>query len=141
MGTTYATKRRAHAKHNEEVYTHLKDNTEFTDWVITTAFYTAVHYVESFLFPYQDYDGSTLDTIHEYHNGNSFSSKHESRDQLVKEQMSPIHGAYKRLQNLSKTARYKDYEFTTHNSYSIVTEQKLKKIISYIEQQEISAED
>lgn len=141
MGTSYATKRRAHARHNEEVFTHLRDNTEYTDWVITTAFYSAVHYVESYLFPFEDYDGSTFKTIHEYHTKQPFSSKHQSRDQLVKIKMNEVHGAYKRLNNLSKTARYKDYEFNTHGSYSVVTETKLNEIKSFIVEKEKSIDD
>ncbi len=41
-----------HAKHNEAVCDHLESQTEFTDWIITTAFYTALHYLEFRLFPF-----------------------------------------------------------------------------------------
>lgn len=132
MDIPYATRRRQHARHNEEVYTHIRDETKFTDWLITTAFYTAVHYVESFLFPFEDFDDTVIESIHDYHKGNNFSSLHVSRDQLVKSRMSDVHGSYKRLQDLSKTSRYKEYEFTTHDSYSILTDQKLDAIKEFI---------
>ena len=45
-------KHRKQAKHNEELMTHAKElgeSGEFSDWVVTIAFYTAVHCVEAML--------------------------------------------------------------------------------------------
>ncbi len=41
------------AEHNEELLTHLLEvnkQSRFSDWYITVAFYTALHYIESVIF-------------------------------------------------------------------------------------------
>lgn len=38
------------AKHNEELWELLLKNGKFSDWVITAAFYSALHYVEHEVF-------------------------------------------------------------------------------------------
>jgi len=44
-------KRRKHAIHNEQVCDYLLASNEFHDWVVTTAFYAALHFVQSDIFP------------------------------------------------------------------------------------------
>ena len=41
----------AHAKHNERVCNYLGRSADFGDWVITTAFYSAMHYVRHLMVP------------------------------------------------------------------------------------------
>jgi hypothetical protein len=43
--------RKEHAKHNEELCDFLISVGKYNDWVITTAFYSAIHYVQSKIFP------------------------------------------------------------------------------------------
>ena len=40
-----------HARHNVEACDFLKGTNEFNDWVITTAFYAAIHFAKYELFP------------------------------------------------------------------------------------------
>lgn len=40
-----------HAKHNERVCNYLGKNADFGDWVITTSFYAAMHYVRHLIVP------------------------------------------------------------------------------------------
>ena len=40
-----------HAKHNESVCNYLGRNSAFGDWVITSAFYSAMHYVRHLMIP------------------------------------------------------------------------------------------
>lgn len=41
----------AHAGHNEQVCKHLCSKPSYSDWVITTAFYSAIHYVRHLMLP------------------------------------------------------------------------------------------
>lgn len=41
-----------HASHNLKVNTYLRDNGDFPDWEITTAFYTSLKFIEGSLFPF-----------------------------------------------------------------------------------------
>lgn len=45
-----------HAKHNYEVCFFLYEKTKYNDWIITTAYYSAIHFVYYKLFPnkYED---------------------------------------------------------------------------------------
>jgi hypothetical protein len=43
--------RKAHAQHNEKLCDFLLKNGGFNDWVVTTAFYSAVHYLQHEIFP------------------------------------------------------------------------------------------
>ena len=40
-----------HANHNFSAFSKIKELNEFDDWVVTTAFYSALKYMESDLFP------------------------------------------------------------------------------------------
>lgn len=40
-----------HAAHNEKACDYLLKSRLFNDWVITTAFYSALHYVQDEIFP------------------------------------------------------------------------------------------
>ncbi len=40
-----------YAQHNEKACKYLDKKPEFTDWVITTAFYSALHFVRYKIFP------------------------------------------------------------------------------------------
>lgn len=40
-----------HASHNLRAHQYIKDNGNFLDWEITTAFYTALKFFEGALFP------------------------------------------------------------------------------------------
>lgn len=43
--------RKQHAIHNEEACDFLLSSNKFNDWVITTAFYSALHFVQHEIFP------------------------------------------------------------------------------------------
>ncbi len=40
-----------HANHNKEVCDYLSKNPNYSDWIITTAFYSALHFVDYKIFP------------------------------------------------------------------------------------------
>jgi len=78
-----------HGEHNEGLCDHLLtfDNGKYNDWVVTTAFYACIHFVEHKLFPCQ-LGGLNYDNFDEYcgyqHNEQYNNlSKHSLKERLV----------------------------------------------------------
>jgi len=65
---------RAQGQRNKKVAYHLFDNTEYFDWVLTTAFYSALHIIKYHLFPFQDKNDL-------YSDWNEYYSKRNNGDQ------------------------------------------------------------
>jgi len=112
-----------HARHNHDVCTFLEDSGQsLNDWIVTTAFYAAIHYCQKGLFP-GDYfvDSQTKDL--EYYTkfedflvafrasagSRRFSSPHKCRRWLLDSQVEEISFEYSVLDDNCHTARYKDY--------------------------------
>ncbi len=108
-----------HARHNKEACEFLNQHKEnkFGDWVITTAYYSALHYFHSELFPgsYESQMNGRITNFssfeHYYNNTNKKKSKHVLLLQLVEENVEDddVIDAFTTLKNLCWTARYKDY--------------------------------
>lgn len=104
-------KHRTHAEHNEAVCTYLQQREEFADWIITTAFYSALHWVEYLIFPYAGTDKvfQSLDeyVVHQRRTNPAYSlSHHETRVRLF-EANNRIAGAqFRWLKDLSRKSRY-----------------------------------
>jgi|ERR1019366_1416668 hypothetical protein len=106
-----------HAKHNEDVCIHLVENTKFGDWIITTAFYSAMHYMRDKLFPLKviktgveiiakDFDHYCLIM-------DKVGRKHNVLRKLVEENTPiDIAAAYNQMLDASWTARYSRYKFS-----------------------------
>ncbi|MDR2591321.1 MAG: hypothetical protein LBC59_00745 [Chitinispirillales bacterium] len=105
-----------HALHNEKVCKYLNKKPENADWVITTAFYAALHFVRSKIFPFTaTVDGKDI-TIADF---NSYclkkqisSGKHRALFELVEEKMPQLADKFNHLKDISWTARYNRYEYT-----------------------------
>lgn len=108
-----------HAVHNENVCNELSKNSEYGDWIITTAFYSSLHYLRHAIFPLKFTSSKlsakiTADTFNKYcliegHEG----KKHSVFKKLVESQCpKEISVAYHRLLDASYTARYNDYKFS-----------------------------
>lgn len=107
-----------HALHNEQLCSHLSVVGGYNDWVVTTAFYSALHYVQSRMFPMtvtNPYTGTaiTLDNFPAYyglfksvHN----RSKHAVTLMLVANKLPATYNAYKRLYDACMSARYNNYQ-------------------------------
>lgn len=98
-----------HARHNRKACDHLHAAGEFPDWVITTAFYCAMHYALAIVFPYEE-DGITYKNIEEYFNNHDSSSKHSAALHLIRRKHFAIAEKYKQLKDVAHTARYHDYD-------------------------------
>ncbi len=66
-----------HAIHNKEVCVHLSKESRYSDWVITTAFYSAVHFVEHKIFPIKgfkskriEYDFTSFNGYYDFYSNN-----------------------------------------------------------------------
>ncbi len=51
------------ANHNLETCRYLLKGNSFHDWVLTTAFYSSIHFLDDILFPYSYRDVIKLDSI------------------------------------------------------------------------------
>lgn len=102
--------KREHGVHNkslcDELY--LQDPVRYNDWVVTTAFYSAIHFLDHALFPC-NYDETVLININDAHRKIKGDSKHQTRAILLGKLM-PLHKAdYDFLISESQNARYSNY--------------------------------
>ena len=106
--------RLSHAKHNEEVCDYLDEKGDCPDWVVTTAFYAALHYAEHHLFPRDDQDWRGLQTFDTfdawYRVFGDRDSKHGALRKLVQRTCpGDVSRSYRALLDASYTARYNHY--------------------------------
>ena len=83
----------AQADHNRQFVVDLRgQQTQYKDWIVTVAFYVAVHRIEAYL-------ARTLD-IH--------STEHAKRDNAMTKiaELRPIYGHYQEMYNKSMESRY-----------------------------------
>jgi hypothetical protein len=103
-----------HALHNEDVCAYLGNRLDYADWVITTAFYSALHFVEHKVFPFTHTVNGTphvINNINDYKRINPNKTKHELRYDLVIWKCQAIQSQYKWLWDTCSNARYYDYKF------------------------------
>lgn len=105
-----------HALHNEEVCKYLVLKQEFSDWIITTAFYSALQFVSHKIFPFDvpaiGGKKTKIESIDDYarYKSDRKLSKHELLADLVAQKCGPIHPDYDWLLSMSMTARYTSYQ-------------------------------
>lgn len=104
-----------HANHNCETHALLLSNPGHEDWVITVAFYAALHFLRHKIFPLEVVIGETTyncGTFDEYYGilKKPKPGKHGAMRNLV-ELKSPIEvsTAYNQLMDLCFTSRYNSY--------------------------------
>lgn len=99
-----------HAIHNESVCDMLLADNQYYDWVVTTAFYSALHFVRHELFPLIE-NGQTYPNFDIYclRNGNKVS-KHTITKSLVQKYLPTVAPYYTWLMDACWTARYKNYK-------------------------------
>lgn len=109
--------RKDHAEHNEKALKYLDKTPEFLDWVITMAFYSALHFVKHKLFPLteQTKDGHSFrhQSFESYFafNRDKKIDKHTMLKNLVEDNCIEISAKYSHLLDICKTARYINYEY------------------------------
>ena len=106
-----------HALHNEDVCNYLCPNVTYADWVLITAFYSAIHYVDHKIFPITEktVDGARfkIKCINEYRNNRyPNKDKHTSRVLLVDEKLPALSSAFRWLKDSGHNSRYINYSFS-----------------------------
>jgi hypothetical protein len=120
--------KKAHAGHNEDACKFLHTDGNYCDWVVTTAFYSALHYVQHDIFP-KVISGVTYDSFDKYYNGHyryvkNKPNKHVSTINLVKAELGgTVHENYSWLYGLCMNARYKNY-----NVHPLIAEESTKRL-------------
>jgi len=105
-----------HGLHNEKACDHLELKKEFSDWIITTAFYSALQFVSYRIFPIEISSTSngkvTIHDISQYQNvsGKRELSRHTVLGDLVYKYCPDIHPDYDWLKDMSMNARYVNYQ-------------------------------
>lgn len=110
---------RKHAEHNKTACKFIKESKQFNDWVITTAYYSALHFMQSEFFPgkYENPANGQMksyDNFDKYHRDSSDISKHGLLLQLVEENVDEkdVIDGFTSLKELCWTARYSSYTFS-----------------------------
>lgn len=115
--------KRAHAKHNKNVCNFLNlrsAEVPCNDWIITTAFYSSIHFIDHLLFPLT-HNGTVFNNISEAHNRLQSPSIHQSRGILVSQHLPHLSTPYKFLIAESQSARYSRYDVNSAVSNLAVT--------------------
>ena len=106
---------KGHAAHNEAACDLLHKSADFPDWVITTAFYAAMHGIYERLFPLKV--GSTTYASFDIYFGQRFprgpgqgrGTKHEATVDLVRQHLPHVASNYRLLKDACFNARYRNY--------------------------------
>lgn len=106
--------RKLHSQHNYEACEFLLNEGNYTDWVVTTAFYSALHTVYEEMFPHTDSGGNTFNTFAEYYSALNMprsqrKSKHYRTIKLVEVVLPNIAPLYRNLFDMCHTCRYRNY--------------------------------
>jgi len=107
-----------HAIHNESACDYLMEKGNLQDWVITTSFYSALHYLRYRIFPIQITINGKNQKIEDFESycisQKIYGKKHNTMRKLVEEFCSEdISAAYNQMLDLSWTARYNKYKFSS----------------------------
>ena len=123
------------AEHNQSACLKLDAIGGFTDWVVTTAFYSAVHFIQYKLFPLTDHDGTKVvlyQTFIEFNdaiNPHNSQSRHTVMLRLVKNHAKNVEPEYRTLYDNCLSARHSDYRIPTDIATS--SKENLAAIKSY----------
>lgn len=104
-----------HALHNELACDYLSTDEQFRDWVITTAFYSSLHFVQHKMFP----GNAPINGVQvhckdfsDYYNriaGRNRTDKHAETINLVWQVLPTIGPDYQRLYEICRDSRYRNY--------------------------------
>ena len=104
--------RKTHGERNKKLSEDLLEGKVYYDWVITTSFYSAIHFVEDFIFPC-NIRQKECKNISQAKKALKMPSRHATRKRLVLEKMPPgTSEMYDWLDDRSRTARYTTFKQT-----------------------------
>jgi len=117
-----------HAIHNENACEFLHKDGNYCDWVVTTAFYSALHYLQHEIFP-KNIGGKDYDTFDKYYNQHyngivNKPNKHKSTISLIRSELGDqIHENYNWLFGVCMNARYRNYK-----THPFIAEECIKRL-------------
>ena len=121
-------KPKTHSEHNYEICEFLLSDGKFYDWVVTTAFYSALHLVQEDIFPFSDNESFTYSSFEQYFSKQLKDgikiSKHQSTIKLVEQRIKGAGNLYRSLHDMCRTCRYRNYH---------VSQKKAKVAKSYLD--------
>jgi uncharacterized protein YutD len=120
--------RKKFGERNKALSEQLLNDKIYFDWVVTTAFYSSIHFVEDAIFPTK-INNVECKNIAEVKRAYNLEGRHAAREKLVFDKLDMLVGArYKWLDDNSRNARYKTYKIQS----SIAN--KAKEYLDYIQQ-------
>lgn len=123
------------AEHNEEACNYLNNSGNFVDWVITTAFYSAIHYIHHKIFPYTYiFPNGKKKVFYDFETfSQQFKGAKQSKHILLKNFVEMNHNEiaidFQHLMDTCMTARYNDYHFDSVAAK--IARMRLKNIKKY----------
>ncbi len=119
-------KKREFGERNQELSNILLEGKKYYDWVVTTAFYSSIHFVEDFILPTK-INGHDCESISDVKLAYKMDGRHAARERLVFDKINGAIGArYKWLDDQSRNARYKTYKLQPAEAL------KAKEYLDYI---------
>lgn len=100
-----------HALHNEKVCNFLSKKEDYGDWIITTAFYSAIHFVRYLMIPAILSDGTVINCFEAlfYAQKGEKEGRHGFQNRYVSANITEIAVEYKQLHDWCNQARYFNY--------------------------------
>lgn len=108
-------KKQSHAEHNRNLAIELNNGKTFYDWCVTTAFYSALHFVDLKILPFE-LGGKSCSTLKDAKALLNSSSKHKARMDMVVIQCPKIKEEYRWLMDNANNARYVTFRFNAAQS-------------------------
>lgn len=100
-----------HGLHNKNVCDILHAQKNCEDWVVTTAFYSALHYIQSKIFPF-NHNGVEIRSLEGAHKNEDLkrANKHATMLNLVRLMLPAQSTSYRFLHDNCHHARYTNYK-------------------------------
>jgi hypothetical protein len=106
--------KKEHAEHNKNLCDKLYSEGGFNDWIVTTAFYSAIHFIDHKIFPTKNTSKTYKDIADAKLAYGGQISPHKVRGILVHTELSKQRGNYNYLKQMSHTARYVNYKISNN---------------------------
>ena len=105
-------KKKSHGQRNQKLSEDLLNGKTYYDWVITTAFYSAIHFVEDKILPCKIIS-IECKNITDVKSAYKMNGRHSSRERLVFSHLPKIAAQYKWLDDTSRYSRYITFKVTS----------------------------
>ncbi len=119
-------KKKIFGERNQELSNTLLKGKKYYDWVVTTAFYSSIHFVEDCALPTKIMGRECKDIL-DVKRAYKMDGRHAARERMVFDKINAAIGArYKWLDDHSRNARYKTYKLQPAEAL------KAKEYLDYI---------